>query len=304
MDKNTPKWKKFEKLVATVQQSLAPHAEVRLNDKLQGHKSQTPRQVDISIRQKVAQYDLLIVIECKDLSVPVDVKDLESFIGIVEDIRANKAVMVSASGYSGAALKRGQESGLQLLRLVDTGDHDWKAYISLPTIFTIKRLELFSFEFAMPDSIKNIIPNVAKPEDLKLFDKGGKELGTLHTILMRKWNEGAIPQTVGENTKIPYVEKPHFVELNGVLSKVEITTTYIVSVEYRHMNWAIDEISGFYDEITKTISTNSMQMATIDTTKIIEMSRKIDNVERLAIKPTIDMGIRQRFTIPGDPLWG
>ncbi len=83
-----PKWKKFEALVTLIQKSLAPNVLVTSNDKIRG-KSGTDRQIDISLRAKVAQFDLLIVLDCKDYSNPVDIKDVESFAGMVEDVSAS-----------------------------------------------------------------------------------------------------------------------------------------------------------------------------------------------------------------------
>src|SRR2546426_7252001 len=86
-----PKWKRFEQLAYQIQEDLAQDAEVKLNDLIVGEDSKTERQIDISIRKRVGQYTLLIVIDCKDHQRPLDVKDVGEFISIVTDVRANKA---------------------------------------------------------------------------------------------------------------------------------------------------------------------------------------------------------------------
>ena len=48
-----PKWKKFEELVAKVQREVSPEAIVTLNDKIRGKITRTVRQVDISINISV-----------------------------------------------------------------------------------------------------------------------------------------------------------------------------------------------------------------------------------------------------------
>ena len=100
-----PKWKKFEELVARIQTDLAGDAVVTPNDRIKG-KVGVLRQVDVSIRKNVGQFDLLIVLECKDSGRPVDAKDVEEFMGLAQDVGAHKAGMVVAKGFSAAAKKR------------------------------------------------------------------------------------------------------------------------------------------------------------------------------------------------------
>jgi hypothetical protein len=76
-----PKWKRFEKLVASIQQQLSPQADVLANVRMPGKLSGTARQLDIVVRQSIGQFELFIVIECKDSSRPVDVKTVEEFLG-------------------------------------------------------------------------------------------------------------------------------------------------------------------------------------------------------------------------------
>lgn len=80
------KWEKFEELVCEVQKKLSPDAVVKHNDHIIGAQSKTKRQIDISIRYRVGQYEILIVIDCKDYSTPVDIKSVESFIGLAKDV--------------------------------------------------------------------------------------------------------------------------------------------------------------------------------------------------------------------------
>lgn len=58
-------WKEFESFAFEIQQKLSPAAAVVKNDTIRG-KSGRLREVDISIRQKVGQFDLLMIIDCKN----------------------------------------------------------------------------------------------------------------------------------------------------------------------------------------------------------------------------------------------
>src|SRR5260221_12447543 len=90
------KWRRFEDLVASVQRAFAQNAEVSTNVKVRGKDSGTERQIDIAVRKKVGQFDLFIAIDCKDYSEKVDVKDVETVMGLVADVGANQGAIVAA----------------------------------------------------------------------------------------------------------------------------------------------------------------------------------------------------------------
>jgi hypothetical protein len=69
----------LEIFVAKIQEKLAPGSEVIHDAKLKSRSSGRTRQVDVLLRQRVGQYEMNIVLECKDSSRPVDVKGVVSF---------------------------------------------------------------------------------------------------------------------------------------------------------------------------------------------------------------------------------
>jgi hypothetical protein len=83
---NMPEWKLLEHLVTEIQRQLAPNASVRHNVTLLGVDRETQRQIDVLVEQRIGQYSMLIVIDCKDYAKPVDVKGVEEFYGLVRDV--------------------------------------------------------------------------------------------------------------------------------------------------------------------------------------------------------------------------
>ena len=106
----TPDWKKFEQLAAAIQRELAPDAKITENAKLVG-KSGSKRQIDILIEEETGQFKLRIAIECKDYKNPVDIKDVETFLGLLSDVGAHKGAMVAANGFTAAARERALNAG-------------------------------------------------------------------------------------------------------------------------------------------------------------------------------------------------
>ena len=90
----------LEILVSKIQKALAPNAEVTHNAKIIGRHTKVSRQIDVLVRQKVGQYEMMIVIDCKDYKKPVDVKGVEEFHGLVDDVGAHKGALVCPKGFS------------------------------------------------------------------------------------------------------------------------------------------------------------------------------------------------------------
>ena len=127
-------FKDLEILVAKIQQQLAPEAKVAHNAKLLGRHTGVLRQIVVLVQENIGQYTLSIVIDSKDYKVPVDLKGVEEFHGLVDDVGAQKGVMVCPAGFTAAAKKRATGLQIELYSPVDTDPHKWKAKASIPMV--------------------------------------------------------------------------------------------------------------------------------------------------------------------------
>jgi restriction endonuclease Mrr len=111
-----PKWKLFEKDIHAIHAQFAePGSTVTYDEKIVGINSQVERQIDVTIRTVISNFPLLIVIECKNRKRPIDVGEMSEFASRANDVRANKGVMISTSGYTAAALNIANTSGIDAL---------------------------------------------------------------------------------------------------------------------------------------------------------------------------------------------
>ncbi|HEX6705094.1 MAG TPA: restriction endonuclease [Albitalea sp.] len=92
------------------------------NVKLAGHDSETLRQVDVLVEQSIGQFNMQIVIDCKDYGHPVDVKGVEEFAGLVRDVRAHQGSMVCPRGFTKSARKVARRANIGLYSPADTAD--------------------------------------------------------------------------------------------------------------------------------------------------------------------------------------
>src|SRR5262249_3493052 len=92
------------------------------------------RQIDVLVRDKIGQYEINIVIECKDYNKPVDVKDVEEFDGLLRDVCAQKGVLVCPKGFTDAAKTRAQGLQIDVYSPFDTDPHKWQVRATIPAL--------------------------------------------------------------------------------------------------------------------------------------------------------------------------
>lgn len=111
--------KAFEGAVAQLHALLAPDAQVthdeRLVDRL-GHS----RQFDVVMRSKLGGYELLSVIECKDLRGKVGTPEVNAFADKAANVRANLKVIASRMGFTRPAMELAAHHGIALISLLKT----------------------------------------------------------------------------------------------------------------------------------------------------------------------------------------
>lgn len=94
-------------------------------------------QVDVSIRTRLAGFDLLVAVETKDYGKRrADIGAIDAFANKLRDIRANKGIFICHSGFSKGAKSAARKWGIQLASLHDANDPAWRIDIRLPILWT------------------------------------------------------------------------------------------------------------------------------------------------------------------------
>ena len=105
-NKATPRWTTYEQQVFELFREHFPKATVRKNVRVRGRFSKRKRQIDILITEKTPVGKLKTVIDTKCFQRKVDVKAVDGLAGFVDDVGAQKGMLITNMGYSKAALKR------------------------------------------------------------------------------------------------------------------------------------------------------------------------------------------------------
>ncbi|MHB8172431.1 MAG: restriction endonuclease [Thermincolia bacterium] len=278
-----PKWKRFELLVKRIQEQLAPNATITHDDKVMGKKSGILRQIDISVRTKVGQYEIFVAVDCKDYNKPVDVKDVEMFAGLVDDVQANKGALISYKGFTEAARKIADHKGIDLYKLVDAESKDWPVYLSAPVICDLRGIKNYRIKIQSSYDAPLFIPNT-DPRLISIYDEEKNLIGQIGELFKQKWNDGELEDTVGIH---PYKLIKVYINYDGNFYPLDIIIEYEVTSRLFLGQVDILELQGLHDERTGAIHTKGITFDKIDFIDVEHDWKMIDSAEALATHPTM-----------------
>lgn len=169
-------------------------------------KRRRPREIDVLLTAKIADYPIRIAIQCKNYGHKVTLTDIAEFKDLLEDVGIpyQHGIIVSVRGYQSGALRRGKELGIRTLELEGLTHDRLDAEI----------LDAFQFfVYLLPEVTILQINNNISPKNplsgilsLSFFDKNEKFRGMVFDLIVNEWRRGAIPSRLGEyelNLKIP-----------------------------------------------------------------------------------------------------
>lgn len=121
-----PKWRRFEKLVEAIHRAQFDYATVQYDEKIRGRRSGRLRQADITVRIQHLYYSILIAIECKDHKNAIKAESVEAFRTKLDDIGADRGVMVASNDYQKGAVEVANAYGIDLFTLSEI-TADWRS---------------------------------------------------------------------------------------------------------------------------------------------------------------------------------
>lgn len=102
-------WREYESYVfGALQRRFRqfPNARVAPNARLKGLKSGRDRQIDVLVELSIGGCDIKIAFDCKCYRRKVNIKDVEGFIGMIDDVRISQGVLITTKGFTKAAYER------------------------------------------------------------------------------------------------------------------------------------------------------------------------------------------------------
>ena len=290
------KWKRLENLVATLQKEFSPEARVEKNIRVRGRRSGTDRQIDVAVRVKTGQFELFIAIDCKDYGSKVDVKDVEEFMGLVEDVGAHQGALVTTVGYTEAAKKRAEVAGMRLFTLVDAESQDWPAIVTVPVVVDVRSMKV-SYELSSTE-LRVINPDVHLE---RVYREDGSLIGVFGDIVRRLWNTKAISHEVGTCAlPVPPTGEATYFQAEAGLARVHLTAHVMVLSQLYLGSLRLVRIRGLLDEHGGGVITKSIKTERLDAEVVEKTWKKVTEAD-IPVKPLFRLSYSNIYRIDGDP---
>lgn len=182
------KWKKFERVVAAIHKAETAGATVTWDEDIDG------RQFDVVVRFKMQFYDYLVLIECKDYKSKVKAEQVDAFVTKSSDAGANKAIMVSASGFQEGARRVARKHKIELFTLKAINDDAEDQLTDL--VISSLVIRPFGFRKTNTKEVIRLTDDVNKVSyemnNTKLANYGGQSIGDL----MRTYSQLLVPYEI------------------------------------------------------------------------------------------------------------
>src|SRR6185437_3602487 len=131
----TPAWKDFERLVARIEEAMAPMgATVKSPDRIIDKETGQSREVDAAIRYTVGTVPVLITIESRDRVAIQDVTWIEQLIAKRHSVGAAITVAVSSKGFTGPAVNKAAAAGIQIRTLTEATADEFVQWLRFQTV--------------------------------------------------------------------------------------------------------------------------------------------------------------------------
>jgi hypothetical protein len=108
-------WQEYEKLVFKQITLCYPNAKCEFNSKILGKYSKGLRQCDVIVRENFNGIERITLIDAKYYSKKIDVKAVEMFISMSNDINADYGMLITPLGYSELAYNRAENDPSKIL---------------------------------------------------------------------------------------------------------------------------------------------------------------------------------------------
>lgn len=290
-EKPDPKWKRFEKIMHDMHAQLAPAgAIVTPDDRVMGRESNTERQLDVTIRANVAGYGVFIVIECRDESRPIDVNGVGEFATKLQDVAANKGIMISTSGFTSSAITLAKARGIVTRTYIDTENADWRQDVAV-SILLIRHSFIYQISFVnIPGYPFPTSEWGEPPKKIKVRSLTGESLGSIEHIVDKMWIDEVLPHEEGTHTAPLVQHAVMTVAGKEVHAELEVT----MQVKHHAYLGALPvKVVGFRDEQEKYLTTKKITTGAIDAPAIINGTApgwtELPNAKDLSIRTAMTL---------------
>lgn len=129
-------WSTYERQVCEALREHFPRAQIQKNARIKGRFSKRMRQIDVLIMEEAPIGITKVVVEAKLYKRKLNVKDVDAFAGFVDDVGADRGLLLTNTGYTRSAFRRAYYGprDLELDVLTFAELQRWQAFGALPYV--------------------------------------------------------------------------------------------------------------------------------------------------------------------------
>jgi hypothetical protein len=221
-------FREYENGVADVFASVVGETgTVHRNVKLPSRSGGRPRQIDVLVDGDVAGItNTRVIVDCKRWKNPIDVADVEAFIGMVEDVGADIGILVSAAGASKGAKRRAHLArGVRIKALSITELNSWRPVGTVTGTFEVPRARLDHVSVALREAgLRVFVMNTSEHAKIEVF----RHYGTAHPdgeTLQAPQHK--LTETILKELRVPYRMISNGVTVGGGTPNYRWIQTYV-----------------------------------------------------------------------------
>ncbi len=281
-----PKWKLFEKDIHAIHAMFASEGtSVMYDERVIGFDSKVERQIDVSIRALVSDYPIFIAIECKDKNRPIDLVDMGAFTSLIKDVRANKGVMISPSGFTKAAIDLARSAGIDT-QTFSKETHSVPAHLQTLT-FTAQQTRV---EWSV--LCKHLgTPQLSLQPDhyMEVFSMEGARLGKMSDLIYEMGRRGNI--SIDSEASTWELPSPLLAEFDGHMRPVKLLVQFIVGKRFFIGTVAVEHVRIDSAQAEKNVHdflrTGLVSLKPWD--EVTEYWQEVQTLANLAIAPAFEL---------------
>jgi hypothetical protein len=293
-------WQRFERLAQIIQAQLSPDATVTHNERLRG-RSGVEHQCDLVVRSKVGQFDFTCVFECKDHAEKVGLEIARGVASKIEDLGVHKGVIVSASGFTPAALTFAAAKGLFTYTLMDAETEKWSQLAMLPTLAVFISLASATVGATRVADGARMLLKAESYEALTLLHRETGRRLSLKSYIEEKWDAeccNPILDKVRECTDMAYST----VGENG-WTDVALNVSFVPGFTYRYGYVPLTAGRGFVDSSSgEVLLAGDFETQTVRIRDMHFEWPQVESIDDVPLKPVLRFDTPCLFKQPPEAL--
>lgn len=262
------KGREFEVLIEMLYKKLDSQSMIKRNDKLLGHDSKIEREIDVSIRHKIGLHEILMIVQAKDYQNKVDVNVVGEFNAVIKDVKANKGIIISAKGFTTAALNLAKSLNIDALTGHDLNNPKWAIDLKMPVIlsvynggYTAKFIFEASQEYADLVNGGVVVKSPPIPE-MRITEDEGKTFHTINEKFNFLCGYGHLKHYDGEENEARFSgQSLKLFITEGVLTPLrDFRFIYKVTKKVFYKYFEVKEFQGLINQVSNDIGRANLRI--------------------------------------------